>query len=125
MATAVCYREHLARPDSGDLLVTSVLLRTTSFIATDEMMAEHVSTLTSYWVSVPVLAWAVRWGIGGGVAASVVMSFADVTMRPVVTASTIGNVFLLLLAGLTVGYVAATLRTSARRRAEALDSIAR
>lgn len=108
----------------GDLVVTLVLLRTTPFIATDDMMAEHVSTLTSYWVSVPVLAWAVAWGIRGGLAASVLMSVADVTMRPEITASTIGNVFLLVLAGLTVGYVATTLRTSARLRADAERRVA-
>lgn len=103
-----------------DLLITLVLLRSTPFIATDAMMEEHVSTLTSYWVSVPVLAWAVRWGVAGGLVASVVVSVADVTMRPVVTASTIGNVFLLMLAGMTIGYVATSLRTSAsdRERAE-------
>ncbi|UPK73385.1 DUF5931 domain-containing protein [Nocardioidaceae bacterium SCSIO 66511] len=108
----------------SDLVVTLVLLRTTPFIATDAMMVEHVSTLTSYWVSVPVLAWAIRWGVRGGLAASVVMCAADVTMRPEVTASTIGNVFLLVLAGLTVGYVATTLRTSARWRADAERRIA-
>ncbi|UYM05388.1 MacS family sensor histidine kinase [Solicola gregarius] len=108
----------------ADLLVTLALLRTTPFVATDAMMAEHVSTLTSYWVCVPVLAWAVWWGIRGGVAAAVVVSVADVTMRPVVTASTIGNVFLLVLAGLTVGYVATTLRTSAQRRADAERRVA-
>ena len=102
-----------------DLVVTLALLRSTPFIATDAMMEEHVSTLTSYWVSVAVLAWAVHWGVAGGLAASVAMSVADVTMRPVVTASTIGNVFLLVLAGLTIGYVATSLRTSARERARA------
>ena len=103
----------------ADLLVTLALLRTTPFIATDAMMEEHVSTLTSYWVSVVVLAWAVRWGVAGGLVASVAMSVADVTMRPVVTASTIGNVFLLVLAALTIGYVATSLRASARERERA------
>ncbi|MGH3360210.1 MAG: MacS family sensor histidine kinase, partial [Nocardioidaceae bacterium] len=103
----------------ADLVVTLALLRSTPFIATDEMMVDHVSTLTSYWVCVPVLAWAIRWGPYGGAVASVVVSVADVTMRPVVTASTIGNVFLLLLAGVTIGFVATSLRTSAERRAEA------
>ncbi|MDN5855569.1 MAG: DUF5931 domain-containing protein [Actinomycetia bacterium] len=102
-----------------DLIVTLVLLRSTPFIATDAMMEEHVSTLTSYWVCVVVLAWAVHWGVPGGLVASVAVSVAAVTMRPVVTASTIGNVFLLVLAGLTIGYVATSLRTSARERESA------
>ncbi|HLR86059.1 MAG TPA: DUF5931 domain-containing protein [Nocardioidaceae bacterium] len=103
----------------ADLAVTLVLLRSTPFIATDAMMEEHVSTLTSYWVSVAVLAWAVHWGVVGGVVASLAVSVADVSMRPVVTASTVGNVFLLVLAGLTIGYVAGALRTSARERESA------
>ena len=102
-----------------DLVVTIALLRSTPFIATDAMMEEHVSTLTSYWVSVAVLAWAVHWGVAGGLVSSVIASAADVTMRPVVTASTIGNVFLLVLAGMTIGYVATSLRTSARERERA------
>lgn len=103
----------------ADLVVVLVLLRATPYVATDEMMADHVSTLTSYWVCVPVLAWAVRWGLYGGLAASVSISVADVTMRPVVTASTIGNVFLLVLAGITIGYVATSLRRSAVLRSDA------
>lgn len=103
----------------ADLAVVLVLLRSTPYVATDAMMDDHVSTLTSYWVCVPVLAWAVRWGLYGGLAAAAAVSVADVTMRPVVTASTIGNVFLLVLAGLTIGYVAASLRRSAVLRADA------
>lgn len=102
-----------------DVVVVLVLLRATPYVSTDKMMLDHVSTLPSYWVCVPVLAWAVGRGVYGGLAAALVVSVADVTMRPVVTASTIGNVFLLVLAGATIGYVATSLRTSARARAEA------
>lgn len=102
-----------------DLVVALVTLRATVLVEPARMLAEHAPTIPTYWVITPVLAWAVVWGIRGGVVAATIMSVADVTMRVDVTTSTLGNVFLLLLAASTVGYGADTLRRSARQRASA------
>ncbi|MFY0408867.1 MacS family sensor histidine kinase [Solicola sp. PLA-1-18] len=107
----------------ADVAVAIVLLRCTVLVESEAMMVQHDSTITSYWVCTAVLACAVRWGPVGGLVASVLVSVADVTIRPEITSSTVGNVFLLVLAGVLVGYCgqavrqAAVARTVAERRA--------
>ncbi|MDO9378870.1 MAG: DUF5931 domain-containing protein [Nocardioidaceae bacterium] len=100
----------------ADMAVALVLLRCTVLVETEAMMVRHDSTITSYWVCTAVLACSVRWGPVGGLVASVLMSAADVTMRPEITSSTVGNVFLLVLAGVLVGYCAGAVRQSAVAR---------
>lgn len=102
-----------------DLAVTVALLRTTVYVETTEMLEAHDPTLTSYWVATVVMCCATRWGALGGLAASVVVQAADVTLRPQITSSTVGNVFLMVAAAILVGYCATTLRTSAVMRSEA------
>lgn len=103
----------------ADMAVTMALLASTAYVETSTMLAEHDSTLTSYWVCTAVLCCATRWGVAGGLVASVLVSAVDVTLRPEVTSSTVGNVFLLVLAGLTIGYCATAVRVSAIGRSNA------
>lgn len=103
----------------ADLLVALATLRATVLVEPERMLAEHAPTVPTYWVIAPVLAWAVVWGIRGGVVAAAITAVADVTMRVDVTTSTLGNVFLLLLAALTVGYGADILRRATLQRATA------
>lgn len=102
-----------------DMLVTLALLRSTQYVHTPEMLAEHTFTLTTYWVTTVVLCWAVRWGVTGGLLATAIVQSVDVTMRPTVNSSTVGNIFLMVLAAMLVGYCARALRVSAVRRVEA------
>ncbi|MGH1562654.1 MacS family sensor histidine kinase [Mumia sp. DW29H23] len=102
-----------------DMLVTLALLRSTLYTHTDEMIREHTFTLTTYWVTTVVLCWAVRWGVTGGLLATAIVQSVDVTMRPTVNSSTVGNIFLMVLAAMLVGYCAHALRVSAVRRVEA------
>ncbi|MGH3423535.1 MAG: MacS family sensor histidine kinase [Nocardioidaceae bacterium] len=102
-----------------DMAVTVALLRTTVYVETTAMLEAHDSTLTSYWVATVVLCCATRWGAVGGVIASIVMQTADVTLRPHITSSTVGNVFLMVAAALLVGYCASMMRSSAIMRTQA------
>lgn len=102
-----------------DLAVTVALLRTTVYVQTPQMLEGHDPTLTSYWVATVVMCWAIRWGVLGGVVATAVVQTADVTLRPQITSSTVGNVFLMVAAAVLVGYCVSTLRRSAVMRSEA------
>lgn len=102
-----------------DMAVTIALLRTTAYVETSAMLSDGEWTLTTYWVVTPVLACAVRWGATGGLVAAVVVQVADVTMRPSISSSTVGNIFLMVAAGLLVGYCAQAIRVSAVQRTRA------
>ncbi|MBW9211447.1 histidine kinase [Mumia sp. zg.B21] len=102
-----------------DMVVTLALLRSTQYVHTPEMLAEHTFTLTTYWVTTVVVCWAVRWGVTGGLLATAIVQTVDVTMRPTVNSSTVGNIFLMVLASMLVGFCAHALRVSAVRRVEA------
>ncbi|WP_370619174.1 MacS family sensor histidine kinase [Mumia sp. Pv 4-285] len=102
-----------------DMVITLTLLRATEYTHTDEMLAAHTFTLTTYWVTTVVLCWAVRWGVTGGLLATAIVQSVDVTMRPSVNSSTVGNIFLMVLAAMLVGYCAHALRVAAVQRVEA------
>lgn len=85
-------------------------------------------SVPSFWLAAPVLAAAIRWEWRGGLAAGVVAAAADVAVDS--TSGSHGgnaaasNVFLLLVAGLIVGYSAMLLRVTARAQAEAVAQAA-
>ena len=78
------------------------------------------ATVPGYWVMGTVLAWAVlrRWP--GGLLAAVAVSAADLVLRGVVSQKAYGNIFLLVLGGLIVGFLSELLQRTAadRDRAE-------
>src|SRR5699024_9616264 len=63
----------------ADIVVTAALLRSTVYVETDQMLQAHDPTLTSYWVATVVMCCAVRWGVVGGIAATVLIQTVDVT----------------------------------------------
>ncbi|GAA1912260.1 DUF5931 domain-containing protein [Nocardioides lentus] len=73
-------------------------------------------SLPGYWVMTPLLAWAVclRWS--GGLLAGVVLAACDLAVRPEITQTNVGNVFLLLIGGPIVGYLCGSLQQMAARR---------
>lgn len=83
-----------------------------------------VPSVPSFWLAAPVLAAAVQWEWRGGLIAGVLAAGADVGIDVASNSSvgngTAANVFLLILAGLLVGYAATLLRVTARARAEAV-----
>lgn len=86
--------------------------------------ASDVPTLTSFWLAAPVLAVAVQWewrgGLAAGVAAGVAVVGEDLAANSEIGDNTAANVFLLVVAGLVVGYAATLLRTTTEARAQAV-----
>ena len=65
----------------ADFAVAAAALLSTPYVQSEAMLARHASTMPSFWVMVPVLAWAVLRGWPGGVAAAVLMSLIDLSVR--------------------------------------------
>lgn len=97
----------------ADLTVAAVALLLTPVIKGDTFNA----TLPGFWVAPVVLAWGVRWRWGGGLAAAGVIVVCDLAIRlPHITETNYANLFLLLVAGPLLGYLAGVLRRLAVER---------
>jgi signal transduction histidine kinase len=77
------------------------------------------ATLPGFWVGGVVLAWAVHWGWAGGCAAALAISAADLSIRSEMTTVQYGNILLVLLCGLIVGYASGLLKQMAVARDQA------
>lgn len=88
----------------------------------------NVPSVPSFWLAAPVLAAAVQWewrgGLVAGLAASAMDVGVDVSSNSELGNSTAANVFLLLVAGLLVGYAATLMRVTTQAQAEAVASVA-
>jgi signal transduction histidine kinase len=103
----------------ADFAVAAATLLSTPYVQSEAMLERHASTMPSFWVMTAVLAWAVLRGWPGGMAAAVLMSALDLSVRPHPTGTTWGNIFLLLLAAGVVGYSTGLIREATEARAEA------
>lgn len=107
-------RGRLALADLGVALAT---MATTPLIVTDAHLDTGAPGMGSIWTSGAVLACAVALRVGGGVLAAVAVSVALVLSKQRFGALELGDIQLLVLAGLTVGYASQVLeRTAARLR---------
>lgn len=77
------------------------------------------ASLPGFWVMGAVLAWAVRWHWRGGLVAATAVSVVDLAIRPQITQTNYGNVFLLMLGGALIGYMCESLQVMAGERAVA------
>jgi signal transduction histidine kinase len=103
----------------SDVAVALVAIGLTPYVQTEVMLDRHASTIPSFWVMTPVLAWAVARGLLPGLVAAVVVSLVDLSTRPAWTGTTWGNIFLLILAAGVVGYSTQRLREATEARAHA------
>ncbi|WP_020573392.1 MacS family sensor histidine kinase [Actinopolymorpha alba] len=110
---------------TADLAIAIGALLTTPYVLSDEMLARHDFTVPTYWITAAVLAWAIHAGWAGGVAAGLAVVPADLATRAVFNATTVGNLFLLLLASAVVGYTSQLIREAAAERARATELAAR
>ncbi|HEY8457889.1 MAG TPA: DUF5931 domain-containing protein [Actinopolymorphaceae bacterium] len=110
---------------AADLAVAAAALLSSKFILSEEMLREHAFSVPSYWIAAPVLAWAIHAGWPGGVLAAAAIVPADFWSRYKVTATTLGNSFLLLLAAFVIGYCSTLMREAAAERARATELAAR
>jgi len=104
-----------------DLAVTVAIMATTPLVQTAAQVGADAPVMGSVWTSGPVLALALAGGVRGGLAGALVVSAALllVQARP---ERELGDVQLLFLAGLTVGFAATVLLRSAERLRRAVAS---
>jgi len=89
-------------------------MATTPIVQTPQQLASDAPVMGSIWTSGAVLACALAFGLRGGFLAAVAISAALVAFQARVEAE-LGDIQLMLLAGLTVGYAATILRRSGER----------
>ncbi|HYH35784.1 MAG TPA: DUF5931 domain-containing protein [Nocardioides sp.] len=96
----------------ADLGVAVALVVASPLVKGEDLRA----TVPGFWVMAAVLAWAVHWHWRGGLVAGVLVTAADLSVRHDVSQGNYGNVFLLLIGGPLVGFLAESLQLMARER---------
>ena len=96
----------------ADLLVAVALIAATPWVKG----AGFSATLPGYWVMGALLAWAIHWRLVGGAVAACALVAADLLSRQEINQTNYGNVFLLLLGGIVVGYLVDLLQRMAVAR---------
>lgn len=106
---------------TADLAVSTALLLTTALVETRPRIDDGAPTLTLSWVAAALLAWAVRHGPPGGLAAAAVLGAANVVLKQGrVTQSTVNSIVLLVLLGVIIGLVVRLALRAETRLAEAV-----
>jgi signal transduction histidine kinase len=96
----------------ADLVVAVAAIGLSPYVKGEGMNA----TLPGFWVMGVVLAWAILWRWTGGLVAGVIVSLADLGIRDDFTQKAYGNVFLLVLGGVIVGFLSELLQRTAAQR---------
>lgn len=108
----------------ADLAVAAGAVLATRLVESPEQIAAGAPTLPTFWVSASVLAWALRWGPLGGVAAATLLAGALLAERSGASATTYSNIALLYLASAVLGYVARLAVAAEAARARAAEASA-
>lgn len=109
------------------LLSADLALAVAALLATPLVKgASFNASVPGFWVMAALLAWAVHLRWQGGLIAAVALAGTDLAVREDVSQSVYGNVFLLLIGGPIVGFMAASLQQMAteRDRAERAAAVA-
>lgn len=121
-----------ARRRTRLLLVLDLVVALAAMLVTPWVKgADFNATVPGFWVAGALLAWALHWGVWGGLAASTALSVADFAIRDSFDQGNYGNLFLVMIAGPIVGYLAQSLqrmaveRDAAERAAAAAEERAR
>jgi signal transduction histidine kinase len=99
----------------ADLAVALAAILVSPLVKGPDMNA----TIPGFWVMGALLAWAVKWRWPGGLAAAALLCAADLSVRDEISQANYGNVFLLLLGGLIVGFLSESLRLMEAERDQA------
>ena len=95
----------------ADVLVTVGVMATTPFVQTPAQLAADAPVMGSIWTSGAVLACALAFGVRGGLLGAVLVSAALIAFQARWQAE-VGDVQLLLLTGLAIGYASNILSRS-------------
>ena len=98
----------------ADVGVTVAVMATTPLVQTPAQIAADASVMGGFWTPGAVLACALAFGLAGGLAGALVVSAVLVAVSARLVTE-LGDVQLLVLAGLTVGFAATVLNRSAER----------
>ncbi|MDP9443972.1 MAG: DUF5931 domain-containing protein [Actinomycetota bacterium] len=102
------------------LLVLDLLVALAAILVSPLVQGASLqATLPGFWVAGAVLAWAVHWRWAGGSVAAIAVSVADLSIRSEMTTVQYGNILLVLLCGLIVGYTSGLLKQMATARDQA------
>jgi signal transduction histidine kinase len=110
-----------------DLAVAVALMLLSPVVKGPAMQA----TVPGFWVMGALLAWALHWRWLGGLVAGLVLAVVDVAVRDEMSQSDYGNLFLILIGGPIVGFMAGSVmrmadeRDAAERVAAAAEERAR
>ena len=103
----------------ADVGVTVAVMATTPLVQTPAQIAADASVMGGFWTPGAVLACARAFGLAGGLAGALVVSAVLVAVSARLVTE-LGDVQLLVLAGLTVGFAATVLNRSAERERRAV-----
>ena len=101
---------------SADLTVALAAILVSPIVKGPDMNA----TIPGFWVIGALMAWAIHWRWPGGLVAGLLLCAADLGVRDEITQTNYGNVFLLVIGGLVVGFLSESLRLMEGERDDAL-----
>lgn len=104
---------------AADLAVAVGLILVSPLVKGDDLRA----TIPGFWVMGALFAVAVHWNWRGGLVAGVALAAADLSVRSDISQSNYGNVFLLLIGGPIVGFMAESLQRMERERDAAVRQV--
>ena len=106
---------------STDLVVAAATVTATRWLDDPDRISAGAQTLPVVWAAAPVLAFAIKGGWPAGVGAALIIAGADLVHRGGdLSAATVNNIVLLLLAGAVVGYVVSLARRGERALSDAM-----
>lgn len=96
----------------ADLVVTTALLAVTPLVKG----AGFNATVPGFWIAGALLAWAIHYRWAGGLGIGVLFAVVDLSLRDGIRQSDYGHAFLLVIAGLIVGFMSGSLQRMANQR---------
>lgn len=105
---------------AADLAVTLALMLTSRLTHSEAMLAEPAPLITTVWVTGALAAFAVRFGLLGGIGAGILLSIGTVVASGRLDLDTIRDGVLLCVAGLVIGMASSSLQRAAVLQARAL-----
>lgn len=102
------------------LFVADLAVAASAMALTPWLKGEHFrATVPGFWVMGALLVWAIHWHWRGGLAAGLILSTVDYSIRLDFNQTNYGNVFLLISGGTILGFMCQSIKRMAVERARA------